>query len=184
MSYTSLSIFPVYSSFGAPSWTDKFKTRVPTSGGFGKGYLCPTRSCDVRVFPTIVQSLASKHPDVKSHHIIAVLAMRGDLGRAAVTKVTYVPWCGASEVYHELTCVWYLLLFCTTIVSNGRFSLLVTSFVNPSASFPSSFSSLLPSFPVPFLLIPSAHFSLLSWCNRPLCVISHRRWTSSRVLYH
>ena len=44
-----------------------------------------------------MQSLASKHPDVKSHHIIAVLAMRGDLGRAAVTKVTHLPCCGVAS---------------------------------------------------------------------------------------
>ena len=56
-----------------------------------RSYLCPTSVFATSVFfPTLVQSLASKHPDVKSNHILAVLAMRGDLGRAAVTKVTHL----------------------------------------------------------------------------------------------
>ena len=35
-----------------------------------------------------LQSFAAKHPDVKSQHIIALLAMRGDLNRSAVNKVS------------------------------------------------------------------------------------------------
>ena len=35
----------------------------------------------------LLQSLAAKHSDVKSQHIVALLAMRGDLGRNAVIKV-------------------------------------------------------------------------------------------------
>ena len=36
----------------------------------------------------LLQSLAAKHSDVKSQHIVALLAMRGDLGRNAVIKVS------------------------------------------------------------------------------------------------
>ena len=35
----------------------------------------------------IIQSLMGRHPDVKANHVLAVLAMRGDLNRSMVIKV-------------------------------------------------------------------------------------------------
>ena len=35
----------------------------------------------------LIQGLVNKHPDVKANHILAVLAMRGDLNKTTVTKV-------------------------------------------------------------------------------------------------
>lgn len=41
----------------------------------------------IEFLPLEISSLASKHPDVKPAHVIAVLAMRGDLNKSGVTKV-------------------------------------------------------------------------------------------------
>ncbi len=39
--------------------------------------------------PPHTQALSTKHPDVRSTHVIAILAMRGDLNKSLVAKVTF-----------------------------------------------------------------------------------------------
>ena len=38
---------------------------------------------------THVQGLVNKHPDVRANHVLAVLAMRGDLNKTSVGKVRH-----------------------------------------------------------------------------------------------